>query len=87
MKKRMKSLMAAGLTVCMCLPMAACGSGSGEAAASQDSVSDVADTGSSSEAAGGLEATSDVDSSDSGDKVITFWNVGTEGADKDTYEM
>ncbi len=87
MKKRMKSLMAAGLTVCMCLPMAACGSGSGEAAASQDSVSDMADTGSSSEAAGGLEATSDVDSSDSGDKVITFWNVGTEGADKETYEM
>lgn len=80
MKKRMKSLMALGLTVCMCLSMAGCG-GSGETASNPAS----ADTGA---AADGSSAVQTADNSaDSGDKVITFWNVGTEGADKETYEM
>lgn len=76
----MKSLMALGLTVCMCLSMAGCG-GSGETASNPAS----ADTGA---AADGSRAVQTADNSaDSGDKVITFWNVGTEGADKETYEM
>lgn len=80
MKKRMRSLMAVGLSVCMCLSMAGCG-GSGETASNPAS----ADTGAAAD--GGSTAQTAESSADSGDKVITFWNVGTEGADKETYEM
>lgn len=80
MKKRMRSLMAVGLSVCMCLSMAGCG-GSGETASDPAS----ADTGAAAD--GGSTAQTAESSADSGDKVITFWNVGTEGADKETYEM
>lgn len=80
MKKRMRSLMTVGLSVCMCLSMAGCG-GSGETASNPAS----ADTGAAAD--GGSTAQTAESSADSGDKVITFWNVGTEGADKETYEM
>lgn len=72
--------MAVGLSVCMCLSMAGCG-GSGETASDPAS----ADTGAAAD--GGSTAQTAESSADSGDKVITFWNVGTEGADKETYEM
>lgn len=72
--------MAVGLSVCMCLSMAGCG-GSGETASNPAS----ADTGAAAD--GGSTAQTAESSADSGDKVITFWNVGTEGADKETYEM
>lgn len=72
--------MTVGLSVCMCLSMAGCG-GSGETASNPAS----ADTGAAAD--GGSTAQTAESSADSGDKVITFWNVGTEGADKETYEM
>ena len=86
MKKRWKSIIALGLSTIMCLSLAGCGGGSDTAASSGSSnggtESAAADSGAADAGAesGGAE-------SDSGDKVITFWNVGTEGADKETYEM
>ena len=89
MKKRWKSIIALGLASAMCLSLAGCG-GSGKDTASTGADSAGAD--SAAEDTAGGEDTSAPDSgaaesADSGDKVITFWNVGTEGADKETYEM
>ena len=35
----------------------------------------------------GTDSSAGTESASSGDKTITFWNVGTEGADLETYEM
>ena len=92
MKKRMKRITALGLAGLMGLSMTACGGGaadtaSGSAGEAAEAPADGAgETAGSETAEGGAEAPADT-GSDSGDKVITFWNVGTEGADKETYEM
>lgn len=86
MKNRMKKLTALGLSALMCFSVTACGGAQensqsgGQAAAPAES----ADSG--AEAADADAGAADT-GSDTGDKVITFWNVGTEGADKETYEM
>ena len=84
MKNRMKKIAALGLSALMCFSVTACGGGAQETSqgGGEPAEADSADS--------GVEA-ADADTadtgSDSGDKVITFWNVGTEGADKETYEM
>lgn len=71
MKKRLAKVIALGLTFMMCVPMLACGGGA---------------SGGTTETEAGSNATVG-GSRASDDKVITFWNVGTEGADKEAYEM
>lgn len=92
MKKRMKRITALGLAGLMGLSMTACGGGAGDTAsgsageAAEAPADSAGETAGSETAEGGAETPADT-GSDSGDKVITFWNVGTEGADKETYEM
>ena len=86
MKNRMKKITALGLSALMCFSVTACGGGAQETAQSGGeqaaAPAESADSGAEAADAGAADT-----GSDSGDKVITFWNVGTEGADKETYEM
>ena len=86
MKKRWKSIIALGLSTIMCLSLAGCGGG-GDTAASSGSSNGGTESAAADSGAAHTGAESGSAESDSGDKVITFWNVGTEGADKETYEM
>ena len=86
MKKRWKSIIALGLSTIMCLSLAGCGGG-GDTAASSGSSNGGTESAAADSGAADTGAESGSAESDSGDKVITFWNVGTEGADKETYEM
>lgn len=89
MKKRWKSIIALGLSTVMCLSLAACGGGGDTAGAGADNggADSAAEDSGSADADAGTADSGAADSGASGDKVITFWNVGTEGADKETYEM
>lgn len=71
MKKKVVAVMALSMSLIMGASLGACGGGS-------ESKS-VSGSGSAANSAGG-------NTSDSGNKTITFWNVGTEGADKANYE-
>lgn len=73
MKRRAAKLMALSLAATMSLSMAACGDGS---EASSKSTSDNSTASTSNK---GNESSDD-------DKVITYWNIGTEGADKEALQ-
>ena len=86
MKKRMKKITAIGMAVLMGMSVTACGAGDG--AASQDTGETTGTPADSAVETTGNETETPADSdSDSGNKVITFWNTGTEGADKEMYEL
>lgn len=71
MKKRMLKIAALMMAATMTVSLAACG---GDSSGSEGSSSN-ADSSSNSDS-----------SSSDGDKVITYWNIGTEGADKEALE-
>lgn len=71
MKKRMLKIAALMMAATMTVTLAACG---GDSSGSEGSSSN-ADSSSNSDS-----------SSSDGDKVITYWNIGTEGADKEALE-
>ena len=87
MKNRMKKLTALGLSALMCFSVTACGGGAQENSQSGGQAAAPAESADSGAEAADADAGAADTGSDTGDKVITFWNVGTEGADKETYEM
>ncbi len=85
MKKRMLRIAALAMAATMTISLAACGGGS------DDTSSGGTDTKTESGTEGGSQDSSDSsasadNSSDDGDKTITYWNIGTEGADKEALE-
>jgi raffinose/stachyose/melibiose transport system substrate-binding protein len=74
MKRNWKSAAAVGLSAALCVSLCACG---GTAASS----STASDAGTAEQSTNTAAASSD------GSKTITFWNVGTEGADLKTYQL
>lgn len=88
MKKRMLKIAALAMASVMAMSLAACGGGQADTAANQDAQGSGDDSAAADDNA--ADASSDDSAadagSDDGDKVITYWNIGTEGADKEALE-
>lgn len=85
MKKRMLRIAALAMAATMTISLAACGEKADDVSSSGNETKTESESESGTED-GSQEASDDNSSSDDGDKVITYWNIGTEGADKEALE-
>lgn len=84
MRKRKVKIAALAMTATMVMSLAACGSGGNGGGSSSNSNSG-GNNGGSSQSSDANSSSQDNKGSDD-DKVITYWNIGTEGADKQALE-